>query len=247
MRSTSCVMDPALLFVPSTFCTGIGLSSLTIDKPCLATNRGLRNRPVAPGSNSTFTSNFFCVSRVSNLISIVISPLMFMVLKKNFSVSSWFTAGRLRMTIFLFWQGNEAVLNHAPVLPQVALLESTPNGVEPTSSGLSSLSTSKTAYLLRESSRGVTGPRRLLTPQFSLYFLRPSLLSNGLVVDLRTFPLDQLLCSYSPTVCVLLCCICNILAAASILDLLAWHLDQVEVWLYLVQEWVGPQPDAPVG
>ena len=75
--------------------------------------------------------------------------------------------------MFLFWQGNEAVLNHAPVLPQVSLLEAVPNGVQGASSALLSLSNeSNTAYLFRELSRGVTGSRRLLTPRSLLLVLQ---------------------------------------------------------------------------
>ena len=129
--------------------------------------------PIAPESSSTVPFIFLCKSRVSNLTSSIISFLMFKVLTKNLSVSSCTAAGHFRIVIFLFWQGNEAVLNRAPALPQVSLLEAVPNGVQGASSALLSLSNeSNTAYLFRESSRGVTGSRRLLTPRFLLLALQ---------------------------------------------------------------------------
>ena len=137
------------------------------------------NMPVAPESSNAFPFIFLCKSRVSNLTSSIISFLMFRVLTKNLSVSSCTAVGHFRVVIFLFWQGNEAVLNCAPALPQVSLLEAVPNGVQGASSALLSLSNeSNTVYLFRESSRGVTGSRRLLTPQsllLVLWFMLPLL------------------------------------------------------------------------
>ena len=129
--------------------------------------------PVAPESSSAVPFIFLCESRVSNPTLSIISFLMFKVLTKNLLVSLCTAAGRFRIVIFLFWQGNEAVLNCAPALPQVSLLEAIPNGVQGASSTLLSLSNeSNTAYLFQESSRGVTGSRHLLTPRSLLLVLR---------------------------------------------------------------------------
>ena len=73
---------------------------------------------------------------------------MFKVLTKNLLVSLCTAVGHFRIVTFLFWQGNEAVLNRAPVLPQVSLLEAIPNSVQGASSTLLSLSNeSNTVYL----------------------------------------------------------------------------------------------------
>ena len=129
--------------------------------------------PVAPESNNTVPFIFLCESRVSNLTLSIISFFIFNILTKNLSVSSCTAVGCLRIVIFLFWQGNEAVLNCAPMLPQVSLLEAVPNGVQGASSTLLSLSNeSNTVYLFQQSSRGVTGSHRLLTPQFLLLVLQ---------------------------------------------------------------------------
>ena len=148
IRSTSCVIDPVLFTVLSTLWTWIGWSSFRIWNPCWATNCGLMNMPVAPKSSNAIPFIFLCESRVSNPTSSIISFLIFRVLTKNLSVSSCTAVGRFRIVIFLFWQGNEAVLNRAPALPQVSLLEAVPNGVQGASSALLSLSNeSNTAYL----------------------------------------------------------------------------------------------------
>ena len=166
IRSTSCVIDPALFTVPSMLRTWIGQSSFHIWNPCWVTNCRLMNMPVAPESNNAVPFIFLCKSRVSNPASSIISFFIFKVLTKNLLVSSCTAVGCFRIVIFLFWQGNEAVLNHAPALPQVSLLEAIPNGVQGASSTPLSLSNeSNAAYLFWESSRGVTGSHCLLTPR----------------------------------------------------------------------------------
>ena len=146
IKSTSCVIDPALFTVLSTFRTWIGRSSFCVWNPCWVTNHGLMNMPVAPKSSNAVPFIFLCKLRVSNLTLSIISFLMFKVLTKNLSVSSCIAVGCFRIVIF--WQGNEAVLNCAPMLPQVSLLEAVPNGVQGALSALLSLSNeSNTAYL----------------------------------------------------------------------------------------------------
>jgi hypothetical protein len=103
IRSTSWVIDPALFAVPSMFSTWIGRPSFLVLSPCLDMYRGLINIPVAPQSSSAFPLIFLCMSRVYNPISSMISFLMFRVLTKNLSVSSWMVIGHFRITIFLFW------------------------------------------------------------------------------------------------------------------------------------------------
>ena len=149
IRSTPCVIDPALFTVLSTLRTWIGCSSFRVWNPCWVMNHGLMNMPVAPKSSNAIPFIFLCESRVSNPTSSIISFLIFRVLTKNILVSSCTAVGRFRIVIFfLFWQGNEAVLNRAPALPQVSLLEAVPNGVQGASSALLSLSNeSNTAYL----------------------------------------------------------------------------------------------------
>ena len=173
IRSTSCVIDPVLFTVPSTLRTWIGWSNFRVWNLCWVTNHRLMNMPVTPESDNAVPFIFLCESRVSNLTLSIISFFMFKVLTKNLSVSSCTAVGCLRIVIFLFWQGNEAVLSRAPMLPQVSLLETVPNGVQGASGALLSLSNkSNTAYLFRESSRGVTGSCHLLTPRSLLLVLR---------------------------------------------------------------------------
>ena len=69
IRSHARSTTPALLSVPSTFRTGLGVSSLTVPRPNWATVSGSMKFSVAPQSKSAFTSALLRYLHKSNSIS----------------------------------------------------------------------------------------------------------------------------------------------------------------------------------